>query len=74
MPFSKRPLSPSDLLDKLVDQGLEVRDRTQARAYLQHVGGFRLKGYWFHLLDARTKRFQSGLTFEQIVERYEFDR
>jgi abortive infection bacteriophage resistance protein len=45
----------------------------KALSYLQHVGGFRLKGYYYHVLD-QDKRFPSGYTFDQIAQAYEFDR
>lgn len=48
-------------------------DRTRALAYLRHVGGYRLKGYYFQKLDPETKRFPEGFSFEDVVRLYEFD-
>lgn len=70
----KTPLTPQQLVDKMVDQGLIVTDRGAAANFLQHVGAFRLKGYWFHLQSPHDKRFADGTTFDNIVSRYEFDR
>jgi abortive infection bacteriophage resistance protein len=75
--FNKVAQSPPLLLQKLIRQGLTVPvgpAQDDALRYLHLVGGYRLKGYWFHLLNAATKRFQAGLTFADIIERYEFDR
>src|SRR5699024_841861 len=57
-------------------QGLIVDDakREWAYNYIYFVGGYRLKGYWHHLVDPATKAFPAGYKFEQIVNRCEFDR
>lgn len=62
------------LLQKLVDQNLIVTDRVLAERYITFVGHYRLKGYWFHLIDPATKQFKPGTTFDIIQQRYEFDR
>jgi len=73
--FAKPSLSAKDILDKLIAQGLQVPPADQAIAmrYLRYVGAFRLKGYWFHLLDPTTKKFRPGVSFKHIADRYEFD-
>ena len=75
-PFDKQASTPEQLLEKLRGQGLVVpaEEEAQALAYLRYVGGYRLKGYWFHLVDPQTKRFPAGWTFARIAERCEFDR
>lgn len=74
--FAKHAATNESLLEKLELRGLVVpsQERGKALAYLQCVGGYRLKGYWFHLVDPHTKKFPSGCQFAQIAERYEFDR
>lgn len=72
--FSKVAQTPSALLQKLKDANLAVAHDDEAVRYLSFVGHFRLKGYWFHLIDPTTKRFREGVTFEVIRDRYEFDR
>lgn len=74
--FAKNAATTESLLEKLETRGLVVspQDRASALTYLQCVGGYRLKGYWFHLVDPRTKQFPPGFQFAQIAERYEFDR
>lgn len=75
-PFIKQAATPEQLLAKLRHQGLLVpgEQEEQALAYLRYVGAYRLKGYWFHLVDPQTKRFPPGWTFAQIAERCELDR
>lgn len=46
----------------------------QALAYLRYVGGYRLKGYWHHLVDPQTKCFPPDCTFIDIANRCEIDR
>lgn len=72
--FSKSAQSPAVLLAKLQAQGLIVHDQKLAFQYLNFIGHYRLKGYWFHLVDPDTKLFGNGVTFEMIRDRYEFDR
>ena len=74
--FSKLAATPEQLLLKLTGRGLVVppSTHTQALAYLRYVGGYRLKGYWFHAVDPNTKRFPAGYTFDHLVQRCEFDR
>lgn len=73
--FAKIPLTPRDILSKLVSQGLTIPPAQHADAirYLRYIGAFRLKGYWFHLLHPVSKTFVAGVTFQDIVDRYEFD-
>lgn len=74
--FNKQASTPEQLLQKLQIQGLLVPlpDRQKALAYLRYVGAYRLKGYWYHLIDSTTKQFPLGYTFEHLVQRCEFDR
>jgi abortive infection bacteriophage resistance protein len=76
VPFTKLAATPEQLLQKLETRGLIVSTATQSQAlaYLRFVGGYRLKGYWFHVVDPSTKQFPAGYTFEQISDRCELDR
>ncbi|MFJ1300044.1 Abi family protein [Pseudomonadota bacterium AL_CKDN230030165-1A_HGKHYDSX7] len=73
-PFRKPALPAQALLIKLKRQGLSVADDAQALTYLEGVGGYRLKGYWHHAIDASTKRFKPGFDFEHIRQNCELDR
>ena len=72
--FSKTANSPVDLLTKLQRQGLVVTDHQTALHYLQYVGGYRLKGYWYHLVNPANNQFPAGFSFDNIAARCEFDR
>jgi abortive infection bacteriophage resistance protein len=72
--FTKTALTPVQLLTKLKGQGLLVDSDKDALRYLQFVGGFRLKAYWYPYQDQQTKRFVPGIAFSKIIDQYEFDR
>ncbi|HEU4372563.1 MAG TPA: Abi family protein [Telluria sp.] len=72
--FAKTAQSPPSLVSKLVAQNLIIGDQQLAIQYITFVGHYRLKGYWFHLVDPATNQFRPGTTFEMIKDRYEFDR
>lgn len=71
--FDKPHLSPDQILNKLERAGMVI-DRTSALSYMHLVGGYRLKGYWFHLRNAETGSLLPGTSFADVIERYEFDR
>lgn len=49
-------------------------DEAVALAYIQNVGAFRLKAYWYDRQDPVSKQFVHGTSFNAIIEMYEFDR
>ncbi len=71
--FKKPHLEPPQIIEKLRKQGMIVDPRT-ALPYLQTVGAYRMKGYWYQWQDLNTKAFHEGAHFDQVIERYEFDR
>jgi len=71
--FQKPHLEPSEIIEKLQKQGMIVDPKT-ALPYLQTVGAYRMKGYWYQWQDLNTKAFHKGAHFDQVIERYEFDR
>ncbi|ATB58020.1 MULTISPECIES: Abi family protein [Xanthomonas] len=72
--FTKSAQAPQFLLAKLQAAGLIVTNQAEALTYLNFIGHYRLKGYWFHLTDPVTKDFKPGVSFDTIRDRYEFDR
>lgn len=74
--FTKVAATPEQLLEKLESRGLLVSTITKpmALSYLRFVGGYRLKGYWFHAVDLNTKQFIANYSFERIIAQVEFDR
>ena len=64
------------LIDDIVTSGASL---VSARLLLGGAGAatvtcYRLKGYWFHLIDPATKQFRQGTTLDMVRDRYEFDR
>ena len=54
---------------------MTFRNETQAHDLLKNISYYRLKGYWWDAqLDPIQHSFQSGTCFEDIIERYDFDR
>jgi abortive infection bacteriophage resistance protein len=49
--FSKVAESPAVLLAKLVTQKLVVADTKLAEQYINFIGHYRLKGYWYRFVD-----------------------
>ena len=47
MPYTKPWKSYEEQLDILVDRGLQVADHGKALEHLEHIGYYRLSGYWF---------------------------
>jgi abortive infection bacteriophage resistance protein len=74
--YQKKASSPEFLLQKLEARGLNISQgtRTLALDYLRGVGAYRLKGYWFHLVDPVSKRFPPGASFDEVLARCDFDR
>jgi len=71
--FDKRHYDAQALSAKLQSQGMIV-DLATALPYLRQVGGYRLKGYWYQWQDPGTKKFRKGTHFNDVIDRYEFDR
>jgi abortive infection bacteriophage resistance protein len=50
-------------------------DETAAAIYLKNISYYRLKGYWWDMQSDYTQHtFKSGTYFEDIIDRYNFDR
>jgi abortive infection bacteriophage resistance protein len=80
MKYAKPPLTLDQQADQLLRRGM-VGDRDLIVSRLQAVSYFRLSGYWypFRLADPadpshREDRFRDGTTFEEVWNRYAFDR
>lgn len=73
-PFAKTASTPQALLDKLKRHGLHVPSDEIALKYINYIGHYRLKGYWYQLIDPSTGNFVAGTTLDIILNRYECDR
>ena len=52
-----------------------IKDELQAAFYLNHISYYRLKGYWWDMQSDRVNHiFEPDSCFEDVIERYHFDR
>ncbi|MCX6235101.1 MAG: Abi family protein [Bacteroidetes bacterium] len=59
----------------LKTRGLLFRDETQAAHFLKNISYYRLKGYWWDMQsDFSLHTFKPNTCFEDIIDRYNFDR
>ena len=62
-------------IDLLKSRGMLFRNETQASIFLKNVSYYRLKGYWWDMQkDYSSHLFNPDTYFEDIVDRYNFDR
>lgn len=73
--FTKPPLSSPQLVELMVQRGLEVADEEAAAETLFHIGYYRLQPYARGFeMPGSGHRFRPGTTFEELIDRYDFDR
>jgi abortive infection bacteriophage resistance protein len=72
--YTKPALPPGDLLTHLQARGLTVANPGTALNALARIGYYRLLIYMRPLQDPATKRFLAGTSFDDILNRYNFDR
>lgn len=76
MSYPKPPTKLSEQLELLSHRGMRLTE--QAEHYLSHIGYYRLRGYWIPFEDPSAPdgdhRFQSGTTFDDVLNLYIFDR
>lgn len=54
---------------------MQFRNETQAPHFLENISYYRLKGYWWDMqTDLSSHNFEPDSFFEDIIERYNFDR
>lgn len=68
------PRSVEEQLNILRKRGMEFNDEKLAKFYLERVSYFRLKYYWVDMIDEEVDDFKENSYFENVIERYEFDR
>jgi abortive infection bacteriophage resistance protein len=73
--YTKPPLSLDELVERLVERGLEIHDSDRARRNLRHVGYYRLSPYSIPFQEGRPDHvFAGGTTFDDLLGLYVFDR
>lgn len=71
--YPKPFLSPSDLVVKLQSKGMVVSSPSDAEKAIREIGYYRLKGYFFFMIDPSTGNYLPNTNFEDALKRYEFD-
>lgn len=76
--FTKPALDIASQLRLVTERGLILGDPAAAARHLQHISFYRLSGYALPFQKGGTgadrHHFRPGTTFDQILERYTFDR
>ena len=58
-----------------MQRGMCFKDEKAAQNLLKKISYYRLKGYWWDVqTDTVLHLFQPNVYFEEIIERYDFDR
>lgn len=71
--YNKTPLSFQDQLALLESRGLIIPDRPKTLACLQEISYYRLSAYFLPYQQVKDT-FNEGVTFNQIINTYTFDR
>jgi abortive infection bacteriophage resistance protein len=59
----------------LKSRGMRFKDESKAPHFLQNISFYRLKGYWWDMqADRTTHQFHAETYFEDVINRYNFDR
>jgi abortive infection bacteriophage resistance protein len=72
---NKPTLSIANQIALLKKRGMLFREEATAPHFLQNISYYRLKGYWWDMQEDKTLHtFKHNTYFEDIIERYNFDR
>lgn len=76
MQYTKVPISIADQISKLSGRGLKISNVTFAEEKLKHISYYRLRAYTYPFQDNTNPDhpFIFPVTFEEIINFYEFDR
>lgn len=77
IPYAKPVRTLDEQIELLRDRGLTIDDEATAKRYLDSISYYRLSGYTRYFTrndDDRRERFREGITFENVIELYVFDR
>lgn len=73
--YAKRALSTENLLKKWQSRGLFIPDLVRAERYLEYISYYRLSAYAIPFYSTGSHhQFRNGVTFEDILTLYVFDR
>lgn len=72
---NKQAISIANQIILLKQRGMHFRDERNAPHFLENISYYRLKGYWWDMqIDYKLHTFQPNTYFEDIIDRYNFDR
>jgi len=72
---NKTPFTIADQITLLKQRGMLFNDEQSAHHFLENISYYRLKGYWWDMQDdVTTHTFKPNTYFEDIIDRYNFDR
>jgi len=72
---NKTPYTIADQITLLKQRGMLFNDEQSAHHFLENISYYRLKGYWWDMQDDVTAHtFKPNTYFEDIIDRYNFDR
>lgn len=76
MHYSKPPISFQQQVNKLKSRGLQFNSEPNAILHLSNISYYRLRAYTYPFQDNTDPNhpFNVSVTFEQIIELYQFDR
>lgn len=74
MRYDKPALSFEEQIELLKSRGLTVPDVARAANYLSNISYYRLSAYMLPLKVAEKNEFRSGVTFDDVLGLYLFDR
>lgn len=75
MATNKDSRTIAEQITLLKQRGMLMKDEQKAAFYLNHISYYRLKGYWWDMQTDRTNHtFAPNSYFEDVIERYNFDR
>lgn len=67
--------SITEQISLLKQRGMLFHNELQASQFLKNISYYRLKGYWWDMQQDRiTHTFAPNIYFENVIERYNFDR
>lgn len=71
---NQKPRTIDEHLSILKRRGMEFRDEQLSKEFLSRVSYFRMKYFWSDLIDKISDDFKENVYFEDVIERYEFDK
>lgn len=75
--YDKPALTIDEQIDLLIQRGLRVGDREEARHFLRHINYYRLRAYWLPFektSNDTAHEFREGADLPAIIAIYDFDR